>query len=64
MVYRRREGGVDSEWHFNCDCPHWPALGSVQIRFLRPDQRDRICAECIRLEERSSSGIRSNPKDE
>lgn len=57
MVYRRRIDGRDSEWHFRSDCPNWPELGSVKIRFLRPDQDDRICAECSK-EEYSTSGIR------
>lgn len=50
MVYRQRKGGLDPEWHFHSDCPHWPALGSIQVRFLKPDQDDRVCTDCIKLE--------------
>ena len=50
MVYRRRTDALDSEWHFHAECPHWPALGHIQVRFVKPDQSGRICTHCIKLE--------------
>jgi len=58
MLYQRRKGALDSVWHFHSECPKWPALGSVEIRFVPPGQSDNICIECIRLDERCGSGVR------
>jgi len=59
MVYRRFADVLDADWHFDNKCPHWPELGTVQIRFLIPDHGERICKECIRLGQRP--GIDSMP---
>jgi hypothetical protein len=55
MVYRRR--GENSEWHFDSRCPQWPVLGCIQVESLKPEQGERICAECIKL------GLRTLPAE-
>jgi len=47
-VYRRRKDS--SEWHFHTQCPDWPETDYIQTGFLEPDECDRLCPECKRLE--------------
>jgi len=55
MVYRRC--GEDSEWHFDSQCPYWPVLGCIEVEYLKPQEGERICAECIKL------GLRTLPAE-
>jgi hypothetical protein len=49
-IYRKRADSPASEWHFHTQCPHWPEVNYIQSRYLQPEERERICAECKRLD--------------
>ena len=48
-VYRKRKASLDSEWHFHTQCPDWPENDFIQTRSLKPDELERICPECCKL---------------
>jgi hypothetical protein len=50
QLYRRRKDLPDSKWHLNTQCPDWPEVDYVQLRYLSPEEREHICPECKRLE--------------
>ena len=50
LIYRKPKASVGSEWHFNTQCPHWPASSFVQVRYLAPEANERLCQNCVRLE--------------
>ena len=48
LVYRKDKDGF--VWHFHTQCPNWPEINYVQIRFVRPMEDERFCEEWTRLE--------------
>ena len=48
-VYRKRKASLDSEWHFHTQCPDWPENDFIQTCSLKPDELERICPECCKL---------------
>ena len=50
LFYRRRKGSLDPEWHFHTQCPRWPEIHFIQVRFLNPNDETRICEECVKVE--------------
>ena len=49
-VYRKRKNSLDSQWHFNTQCKHWPEGDFVQVRFIEGKARERLCQDCTKLE--------------
>jgi hypothetical protein len=51
-VYRKRKNSPNAQWHCNTQCPRWPEVDFIQVRFIDPkaSQGERLCRECIRLE--------------
>ena len=62
LVYRKRKNSLDSPWHFNTQCSHWPEADFVQVRFIDPkvNQGERLCQECARLETEMFQPKRTN----
>ena len=50
LVYRKHKNSTDEDWHFNGQCPRWPETDFVQVRFLIPEENQRLCEECLKLE--------------
>jgi hypothetical protein len=45
-VFRKRSGRFE-EWHFQPDCPDWPAANYIEQITLPP--ATDICIECVEL---------------
>jgi len=56
LVYRRNaaEDSLDLDWHFHTQCSRWPELEFVQIIHLRPNETERLCQDCAKLESKMS----------
>lgn len=50
VVYRRQKDSA-APWHFHTHCSDWPEADYVQVRFFTPDESQRLCSECARLED-------------
>jgi len=48
-VYRKRKDSVDAKWHFHTQCPDWPENDFIQTLYLKPDELERICPECCKV---------------
>jgi len=57
-VYRKRKDLPESEWHFHTQCADWPKVDYIQLRFLKPEEREHICAKCQRLEAKMFPEVR------
>jgi hypothetical protein len=66
LVYRKLTTELDSLWHFNTQCTHWPEVHFVQVRFIDPkaNRNEPLCQECAKLETKmfayGSSKVRVN----
>jgi hypothetical protein len=47
-IYRRRKDS--SEWHSHTQYPDWPEVDYIQTGFVNPEERERLCPECKRIE--------------
>jgi hypothetical protein len=63
-VYRKRKNSPNAQWHCNTQCPHWPEVDFVQVRFVDLKAGERFCEECAKLEsEMFPPGVRANSSD-
>ena len=57
-IFRKHKNGL--VWHCHTQCPRWPEVDFVQVRYLNPDDKPRLCEECARLEAKMFPPIDSN----
>ena len=50
-LYRKKEDGRSSEWHYNHLCPQWPEKDFVETTSVGAARSSRVCPLCTRLNE-------------
>ena len=49
------------EWHFERDCPDWPAADFIEIKKVPPTPR--LCPKCVDLKARALLSSMLAPRD-
>ena len=58
-IYRRSLKPLNWDWHFKPQCPHWPQTDFFQADYVDPENGDKICRDCMKID---SQNTRSEEK--